>query len=243
MKSGEHPVPHGTGVLLEIGDTMFILTAAHVLDVEASDILLIWPNRSREHIVLNSMERNLSKEKNSVDLGMVRLSGYARTRILQEREAAKLSEMDIGSMIHNALYAIFGYPKELSKPEGTLGDRISNAVLYPTVPHPSGFDTSSDDISIELQFGFNCVDSDGAASEMPYPGGISGCGIWKLSDEFGVPTSWKPENIKLVGIVHSLIGESALKGTRIKHVAAGIAKMYPEFCRRIELGLRVQILI
>src|ERR1041384_5654819 len=133
MKPSANPLPHGTGVLFEIGDTMFILTAAHVLNVEVDDILLIWPSRSREHIALNSMERNLSKERNSVDLGIIRLSGYARTRILQEREAVKLSEIDIGPMIHNSLHAVFGYPLALSEPEGTLGDIISNAVLYPTV--------------------------------------------------------------------------------------------------------------
>ncbi len=222
---------------------MFILTAAHILDVDNNDILLIWPNRSRESIALNSMERNLSKEKNKVDLGLVRLSSYARTRILQDREATKLTEIDIGSTIHNTMHAIFGYPLELSESDGMSGDRISNAVLYPTVPHPFGFGATSEDMSIELQFGFDCVDRDGVLGKMPHPGGISGCGIWKLSDEFGVPDNWKPENIKLVGITHSLIGDGALKGTRIKHAVAGIAKMYPEFRRRIELSLKIEVLI
>jgi hypothetical protein len=243
MRPGEHPLPHGTGVLLEIGDTMFILTAAHVLDVGVDEVLLIWPGRSREHVVLNSMERNLSKEKNNVDLGIVRLSGYARTRILQEREAARLSEIEIGATTYNSMHAIFGYPMELSESDGVLGDRVSSAVLYPTVPHPSGFGVSSEDMSIVLQFDFDCVDRDGVSGRMPYPGGISGCGIWRLSSEFSVTSNWKPENIKLVGIAHSLIGESALKGTRIKHAMAGIARMYPEFRRRIELSLKIQVMM
>ena len=47
--------------------------------------------------------------------------------------------------------------------------------------------------------------------------------------------------IRLVGIEHHVVGkDEGIKGTRIRHVLAGIADRYPELARPIELvGIRV----
>lgn len=53
MTLGGKPIPHGTGVLFEIGDTVFILTAAHVLDVTSNELLLVCPSKSGDYVKLN----------------------------------------------------------------------------------------------------------------------------------------------------------------------------------------------
>jgi hypothetical protein len=239
MTLGGKPIPHGTGVLFEIGDTVFILTAAHVLDVTSNELLLVSPRESGDYVKLNGMDRYVSKEKGRVDIGIVRLAGLVQTQILQDREATKLSELDIEPIVPNGVYAILGYPVELCELEANSSDRVSKAIFYPTIPHPDGFIDPAEDISIALQFQFDCVDIDGNAGKAPHPGGVSGCGIWKLSDTFDISAGWRPSNIRLVGIEHALVGRSLLRGTRIKHAMGGIATTCSEFRRSIELSLRV----
>jgi hypothetical protein len=72
-------------------------------------------------------------------------------------------------------------------------------------------------VGIALDFDSTTIRDDAGNSAIPpRPDGMSGCGIWRLVEAGTDDRSWKPDNIKLTAIQHTLMPEqSVLTGTRI----------------------------
>jgi hypothetical protein len=72
-------------------------------------------------------------------------------------------------------------------------------VLHRGELHPkTEYDPS---IHVVLNYGKEAIGQNDELSGVPHPGGLSGCGIWRLSNDANWE-NWKPEDVRLVAIQH-----------------------------------------
>jgi len=228
-------VPDGSGVLLSVADQRFVLTAGHVLED--------WGSRQYAlsfgalgHIDLTSLPAQVSAEDKG-DLALLPLTHEMAQRVTQSgKDFVSLFETDPrGDEPAAGTYAVLGYPKPWAKSDGN-GGWVSHAIWYPTQLAPSlNYDPG---LEILLEIDVENLDAKGDRDPLPYLGGISGCGIWRLHVKGDRPEAWSIDAIRLVGIEHHVVGKNeAIKGTRIRHVLAGIAKCFPDLERPITLAM------
>jgi hypothetical protein len=93
--------------------------------------------------------------------------------------------------------------------------------------------------SIALSFApLGLSDANGESVRVPMMSGISGCGIWRIatsSDSIKNDT-WSPDEIRLAGIEHGVVGKRMIKGTLAFHLLIAIKRRYPELKPAIMLA-------
>ena len=229
---GGAPVPEGTGVLLQVADRHFLVTAAHALKVWR-EMSLIIPLGDGTGIDIRSSRAELTRDQRDADFALVPLTDPMVERLLAaSKDFVRLAEVDVsGDEPAFGIHAVFGYPLELSKVDE--GWRISDAIYYPTTI--TKLPDVDHGLSIVLDIHPEIVDSDGDRSRLPDLHGISGCGIWRLHLKGDDIESWSEERIRLVGIEHTVLPNRWIRGARIRHVIAGVASQFPDLERCVAL--------
>lgn len=98
----------------------------------------------------------------------------------------------------------------------------------------SGYDP---EVGIALDFNpATILDDAGSSAAPPRPHGMSGCGIWRLVEAGTDAQLWKPDDIKLVAIQHTLKPDhGVLTGTRIRYALQIIYRNHVHLRSAIEL--------
>ncbi len=230
----------GSGVLLKIAGSGFILSAAHVLRLRNAHTLIVFPTDSDTAINLNTMHMNVSRDESVVDIGIVRLSAAGLAAIENHRPFLRLDDLELTDL-HPARgwYSICGYPGSLT--DENMSDRaVTSTALYycsELCPKPLGSEVAG--LTIAFEFAAENVDSEGAHAEVPEPRGISGCGMWRMHARNSSPDEWSRTSIRLVGIQHSVVRNRrkvprAFRGTRIDCVVGWISQQFQDARREIE---------
>jgi hypothetical protein len=250
-EQGDKVVQFGTGVLLEIASTRFLLTSAHVIDVAVRHGLPTFVTSGKRgdaliplddlRLIFTPMPESGDRKDDAFDICVAQLPKELADRLLPERRFVHLAELDPhDEQKRGSWYYTFGYPHVLSKVDERNRTVGRSPLCYGTVIYDGARGPLPDFnpvFDIALDYSPNgSTDEMGNPVTLPNPRGISGCGMWRLATAGTHAKLWKPEHMKLVGIQHTWDKElHLLRGTRIGLVIRMIYKNSPDLRPAIRL--------
>jgi hypothetical protein len=251
---GDHLALFGSGVLFQLADHHFLITAAHVMDealkAERHGYSFFVDGRPghgllplNKFLVLRSLEGPLGRDDDPFDLAVARLPKELAEALVPHRRFLHMPEIDAFDPQHRESgYAIYGYPSAGLTMDPDIEKRGYEPMLYVTTLcqrdvgalHPPHDPRWGYLLNFSQQY---CVRLDGGSGGPKNPKGISGCGIWRIIADAAATDRWKPDDVRLVGIEHGWKPEKHyVRGTRIGYAIAMILKKYPELRPVVEIS-------
>lgn len=215
----------GSGVLFQIGSMRFIFTAAHILDLFSVFQFPLYAGAMEKNgrpIRLAGAEFICSyhdpkldpkadfedlrkKDSDPFDSGIIILTDALADKIGAGRRFATLDDCDPETPHNDGLLLVSGFPTEMTNTkikEKIL--EINPLSFLTTFTEPK---TDERSIAMHLKYAWQGVATDGSEVELPKLDGISGCGVWRLSETKPFE-QWSLADVKLVGVEHAWIKET-----------------------------------
>lgn len=229
-----NPEQFGTGVFLNIGDSYFLVTAAHVLDENKDSTLYIPGNKSGNLVILEgdsfkSVADGGNRDNDRTDVGVVAL----KPSLIEEIDpnsflpVSRTDVDDIGK--RTEVYIAMGYPAKKNENLNLVRKTFKRRpACYTANILP---DAKLDEVCVHrgshLLLAFNkkhSRDTTGRDITAPDPYGMSGGPLWR----FDIYPDHQPTS-RLVGILIEWRNEVAgILALRMPIVLAGIAHQYPK---------------
>ena len=245
--------PFATGVLFQVADVCFVITAAHAIrDAYKASVTIGMECDGNSFFVFHRDFSLLDVASfkdfdDTIDIALYQLSDGEIDRLTSKRF---LRQSDVGNVSDNGICTVFGYPGVLTN-SPTEGDRLEPRGLTLTVPVYTGSTASL--LTFDLRYSFlldpNWRSSgvDGQDLQMSdlsaralntsrdYKG-MSGGPVWMIATSGTNPISWHRDLPKLVGLQIGVYPESGLlRVTRWSTVLGFIKMVHPELAPSIDL--------
>lgn len=232
-KDGE-PVAHGTGILLTVDGEFYLLSAAHVLEPQYIDEIVIptgsdtWRKIGTHARVSSSIPVGKTREDDMIDVAVVK---FGQTLTLDEIKSyhhfLDIDKIDFDHSPDRGMpkYVIFGYPEKGFKFEQEINTIDMNVFVYST--RISEFDkfgkyncNEQEHIFVDYPKRLRFVSNNNQLKKSQLPNGLSGCGLWYIDEEFVKPD--QEINYKLVAIMfmYKFKYHRVLIGTKMKYIKA-----------------------
>jgi hypothetical protein len=240
------PLPNGTGVLLRIGRSCFILTAAHVVDeikdkigangrvfVVGGGVIEKPPISLDGGVLLSSPLAGNSRVWHDLyDIAAIELRSPVIKPLEGDSSFLELAQLDL-AVDHDdgGQFYIYGVPSRYNQPDHDRG--ILSVTAFPIATKlftgdRDAFIFFDSDIGLAFDFDAHAGMGEGSPRVAPPLGGMSGCGIWKIVSADQQFMEADPAEAKLVAIEHKEVTSAkAIVGTRIKFVLQMIWNDYP----------------
>jgi hypothetical protein len=241
----------GSGLLLAIDDSVFLVSAAHVLKHAIDGQVWINPVADGAKMIpLEKMKVVLTNDRFKVDFGFIKLPDAPARELATAKKFIHVHDVDI-SLPAGYWYAVLGYPHELNVYRHTEASVPSRPMYYATRLHNVTKDPLTDfDPAINLALEYPIYGSGEAVtrklSTIPDARGMSGSGIWRLYRYSDEALEWSKEQIRIAGVLHTRTGESglfhassgqaALVGVHFIHVVRTIRSAHPDLADAINLA-------
>lgn len=219
-----------SGVLFRVGDSHFVVTAGHGLP-EYYDkgyyLAIAMPKKGELPIVL--LETAQVTKSRDEDLAVLKLSATTLSRMKGHFRFLRLSDFWRGHTYaaERAFYLLLGTPRDMLVVESDQ-TKCFLGWKYLTVPFRGNLeDVENYDASLHFILGYDRSTVNGQGKSV-LPHGMSGCGIWYVSDCLN-PNNFDKSQFRLVGIQTSWHKRfEYVKGTFIYVVEAILWKHFPE---------------
>jgi len=237
-----HPTILGSGVAISAGGERFVITAAHVLDLELERRggIYLSPGIQGGQLVdldgaathRTQMPASGSRHDDHVDIALICLT----PRIIKEfgtevefLNGDHIDPSDTGE--RGSYYFLCGFPRKDMRINKQLRSVRARSINYGTTTYHNqrGVWPGMDDLHIDLDFAPDQnVDDNGNAVKLPTPEGISGCGIWRLHRAGDAADTWTRDRVRLVAIEHRVHRKMhVVRGTNFRYMNQIIARHYP----------------
>ncbi|MBN9519493.1 hypothetical protein J0H58_13380 [bacterium] len=244
----------GSGVLLEIGDKSFIVSAAHVLDWAAlheqplcvprspAPTPPLWLDRAEGYLVTQVPEGRKAtdphmRDHDPLDVGVCVLHPDDATELKKHFRFLRLYQIDHGVPLLPASYITAGFPSRIEDRHNG-GHRIMPTPCFAVSNLCDQLPDGAENVvanSIFLTYQRDGFDQEFQEIKAPKLGGISGGGIWRLADPSRLISLWKVDDVKLVGIETSCCYGHYIRGVSIRVVLGLIGNEWPALQSSIEL--------
>ena len=237
-----NPIAHGSGVLFQVADVGFVLSAGHVLvntEKNPDDTVMIAPDGGGQGLIpLKGVEIGRTADLAEADFGFARLPPPTMEYLSQHKRFARLAEVALEEFPTGECYSVLGYPREWAKLDPQTCTVSLKHLCFTTGLYRDEPTFSVGEESLVLTVGREMIPMDELASRLPELRGISGCGIWRMYGPESAPRigSWNSDFIRLAGIEHSVVGTKAIKGVAIPYVLETLADVYPELRAPVDLA-------
>ncbi|KWN15843.1 hypothetical protein WM21_11750 [Burkholderia ubonensis] len=222
----DRPVIQGSATCIELRGVRYLLTAAHVVrdsrgqqrDPRAIGVIFRRDGSTNNTFVQRILAIG-GGAQDSLDIALLELSAEGADEIATSKDFLPETRVLKGvSADESRLFAVYGAPSKLSR--ASLDDKTFSAgpMCYVTVscdPFPSHLDRSHD-IALEYHKTSNISSSQKGTVEAPDLPGLSGGGIWLITEpQEGV--FWDPSESKLIGVQNRWVPSAALaRGTQVQ---------------------------
>jgi hypothetical protein len=239
-------------VLIRIADIPFAVTAAHVLDeaLEGGWAVGIPPGEEgvppvqfeTVKVLRSPMPSSGDRRDDALDVAIWELKDTTATALASHRRFIQLAGIDPADQRHSGVYyMVFGYPGVRTGTASDTGTQFYRPLAYGTGIYQGGrgpIDGFNAEAHIALDYApWNNVNPSGTLINLPDPGGISGGGIFRMTQPAKALEDWTPEDVKLVGIVHEWNSRLAvLEGTHMRVVLQILLNAYPDFGPAMEIN-------
>ncbi|MDD0977630.1 hypothetical protein [Pseudomonas fontis] len=224
--NADRPKDLGSATCIEIKGVRYLLTAAHVvtdsqgqpLDLRAIAVLFS-EDGNTENIFIQRILAIGGGERDSLDIALLELTAEGGEQIAKSKEFLVETRFLYGvSVDESRFFAVCGAPRawlHTSMVERTVGAGTMCYITNSCDPFPSHLNPAHD-IALEYNMTSNISPSQEGTVEAPEPPGLSGGGIW-LVTQSREGSFWDPSESQLVG-VQNRWGQSAgyVRGTQLQ---------------------------
>lgn len=243
LARGGNPVLEGTGVLMKVADTGFLLSAAHVFAEVIKDgrTVQVGLAAGLPLLDLGGIDVELSHDRQDVDLAFARLPDEFTAAIAKHKEFVRLDQVDMDPVPPlPGWYSLVGYPREQSSLDHIKRILESEPMCLNTFLYEKDLQHDAFTIGTSIALSFSAGElSDDNGDPVSAPGlkGVSGCGMWRVagSRDAVANDTWSVDMIRLAGIEHCTVGRKMIKGALAFHVVIGIKRRYADLRPAIEL--------
>ena len=228
-----------TGVLIEISDITFLLTAAHVIDKMKYGDILIPTNDGLKNLegTFSNLEipKNKTREEDIWDIGYFKLETNFAHSLHKDIKIIDIDDIIfLDDATQSMIYTFAGYPTSKSKIRPKLAESepyfYSGYSVDKEVYSMNGYDRHLH-IIVEYRRHLS-VTPEGEQFFPPFPRGISGGGIYVWPDEF--QGQFIPPRRRLVGIIHTYKQNADLLiGTNIQAFIKYISINNPDLISKV----------
>ena len=230
----------GTGTLLVVEQTRFLITAAHVIDIAANGTLLVGNQKGFRKIRgYGKATRPVSgsRRDDRIDTAVIKLTEDTAAFIEELHVPLPVNYADVNGSFHSGEpYEFSGYPwrkVHLEKTKGILETRPYAFRLesIPEADYAVLSITPHTHIAVKLDLK-QVTDESGRTVAAPNPEGMSGGPVWRYTPtDFGKRLIWTPT---LAGIAIEYISKKqTLIGVRINAALEGIRRLAPNLSASI----------
>jgi hypothetical protein len=234
---GGNPVQVGSGVLLQIAEETFVLSASHVLERLAEGAKFVAAMSEGSSLLHVPVPTRRTADQETLDIGFFSLpSDVARELSRFGKHFVRLSELNLTDAPGWAFLSVVGFPLETNFTKHDEKKIEVGPFIYGS--YLSKQENPSPRTSIMLDCTSLTIKRRGEDARIPTLQGISGCGIWRLygnGDRLGRLDTWDPSWIQLIGIEHRVVPRRWIKGTLIWRLLRLIADANPQLHASIEL--------
>jgi hypothetical protein len=236
----------GTGVLLQVADAHFLVTAGHVADCLADPgitLSLGSPVDGERVIHLETIRwvssgelGKANRERDAADVAVVALEPHVVARLPSRLRFTSLAEIDPRPGTGRAEFVLVGYPL-------AMGTRNASQKYIATPPLALGVTRRRAPTNVALPFdrranfalGYQpdrAFEADGTVTSVPDLEGISGCGVWRYLRSDRDIARFDVDRVRLVGIETSYSREHGwIRCTRIavvlRLIYGNVSKLVP----------------
>jgi hypothetical protein len=233
------PAAIGSGVILEIGSSLFVVTAAHVLDDAKGLGALTATGGLGKSDSIELKKRPAILANDPHDLCMIGLDS-AEKKKWQKLRPLHLTDLGVRDDQHaDNWYVMLGYPEQTFSPDQDAKLIRSQGFVYAShvASKPEVLKRIDKAINISLEWYPDANRGDWYPNDFVTPKGMSGCGIWRVPRN-NIPNNPNAIRPDLVGIATSaLVDEKVFIGTRIEHVLAILSRRFPSLANAVNLVL------
>lgn len=224
-------IDYRSGVLLQIGDGKFLVTAGHHLAgylEKKYAICLVMPEKGKRAIKL-LCELFWTTKSDSEDLAVAQLTEPTLTYMGDHYKFIRIPQMMSRSdpQQGRGLYLIYGFPTAMTGPDDT-GETKIESWKYLTYRFQGNYSDVQDylaNMHLVLKYERQTYSLDG---EKVHPPGMSGCGIW-FAGRIETHLHFNADDLKLTAIQNCWHkGVEYAKGTWIDDVLLIIWKYFPD---------------
>jgi hypothetical protein len=240
----------GSAVILEIGASTLLCTAAHVIEARRGANLYLPHGDTLQPAALKSFVTSLPgsghRADDKFDFAISLLDEEQKRRFSNFR-VISLAEIDQNEIPEaRRRYSFFGYPASKNKSKPHVKDVRFYSSRYSGGPSPpEKYDEYGFNVSLHLLVEFNAkrmLNREGRAEKPADPHGVSGGAVWCLGDESEFEAATNRE--KLIGIAMEY-RRDALVALRLSLVLESVRKLLPELSPHIPkskwVGARVRV--
>ncbi|HEV3301273.1 MAG TPA: hypothetical protein VG055_16600 [Planctomycetaceae bacterium] len=247
----------GTGILLRIADSSFVVTAGHVVRQASEHGKTLGISSGAGSFVavagqfLCSCGHQYGSDEDLFDVAVHRLPDDAVKR-LAGKTFLRLTDVDCGEQSRTAVYTLFGFPAVWARPSAADSEVLQLRALQFTTyrfdRHTDALEGFQDRFHLLLDADPNGISNDdGSAAvfrnldgqDMAFPrglGGISGCSVWRIGDLRLPPSDWRRFEARNVAVQTGVYSpRRAIKATRWIAVSTLLYDAFPELRPAIEL--------
>jgi len=239
LDSREKPDFEGTGVLLRVGASHFLVSAAHVFDVIGFGGCLMWEGLGELELsgtaILTKAPDGGGRDKDRVDLGVLQLTDGEVARIGERNFLSRRDLAPQEAAAPQATYLAVGF---IARDQLRDDDR---QVYKTRTSRYLGMEAGEDayhyikvirDSHLALAFDRRNVVGPRGRGAPPSFKGMSGCGVWRLNPLVEYTETLRPS------LVATLIEQppeypKSLLCTRVELLLAVIRKSFPELAHEI----------
>jgi hypothetical protein len=223
-----------SGVLFQLGDRHFVVTCGHNMEERylkhKLPLFVVPPGEAVYPIPVEHAMITVGEGVGAVvDLALIELPPDTVNILLPGHRFISVVEIDAVPSFRRAMYLVAGYPTALTDVDENQHLVTTRSLAYVTGPYEGELRPNTEynpDTHIVLSYRTNCIGAEGEPSTCPPPFGMSGCGIWRLTEGESME-NWKPEDAKLVAIQHRYDRErNYVMGTWIGLAMRGIWDRY-----------------
>ena len=227
-----------TGVLFRVGESHFLITAAHKLvDIHGLNIPLFLPPSQQDASPISLSGRMLYTKDRRVDIAVWELPQSIVEQLLPTRTFLGMMDVDLQSHSPKELYLILGYPSSCTEITAeAVRPTVLKYVAYIYSGDTDGLENFDPSLHILLQHDRDGRDATGQPLLSPTIQGMSGCGIWRLLElKPAWNQTWKRSDAKLVAIQNRYIHDQYCKGTWVKYAIRLIGDNFPQLRPALQL--------
>lgn len=229
------PKGHGTGVLVKIDNTYFILTAAHVIDKHEEELYIRYEQNKHTKIefelIINKSDTP-NRENDQTDIAILKLTDRTTKKINGFYDFLDKSEIGINHKLKDfPLYLAYGYPASMTTVKYKKNIISSNPTYFNTMPSEiEMYNKLKCNINKNIIIHYNKTNLVNIHTEQKGTGpdvyGMSGCGLWYVpAQDFSQNKKIKKELIAIL-IEWPTKDKNYIISTRIDVVTEIIRNIY-----------------
>lgn len=230
----------GTGTLLKIADDVFLVTAAHVVQIAIEQGNSLCFAVDKNFIPIYGIWA-CSPGHTPSDVAIMRLHPEISQK-LTNVSFVRLHDIDFTSDLSSGVFCLCGYPTILSTPS-TAKDPTMNSQPFQYATYTYEGETNTlDNYQDKYHLLLNAdgiysskkstyfQDRRGTIHQFPQDlGGMSGCSVWKIGNRDKSKSKWSPSRAKIVAVQTSVYPNTKIiKATRWFAVSSVIYEAYPD---------------